>query len=221
MSRSIICFLYKPEDLCLDPQDPCKKPYIMMHVCHADVHRGEGVWGEVTASLVVLASSRFSDRLAQKWRWRRTEEDNFDLWSWVCGQYTIIARAHTHAHAHVQMKNSCRGVDADLSEGSRWTVAMVTWRNVWAHSLDLTFRTALSPPPSRPTAQEICKHSMFVQFCKMQRQRRNISASNGSEESMLTWLSFLRRHCPACESNVFHLIERENKFIEATETKNN
>lgn len=96
MSRSIICFLYKPEDLCLDPQDPCKKPYIMMHVCHADVHRGEGVWGEVTASLVVLASSRFRDRLAQKWKWRRTEEDNFDLWPRVCGQYTIIT--HTHMH---------------------------------------------------------------------------------------------------------------------------
>lgn len=177
MAQSITCFLCKSEDLCLDPQDPCKKPYIMMHLYHADVHRGEGVWGEVTASLVVLASSRFSDRLAQKRRWRRMEEDNFDLWPQVCGQYTII----THTHAHMQMKNSCRGVDADLPEGSRWTVAMVTWRNVWAHSLDLTFRTALSPPPSRPTAQEICKHSMFVQFCKMQRQRRNISASNAAK----------------------------------------
>lgn len=75
MAQSITCFLYKHEDLSMAPQDPCKKPYIMVHVCHADVHRDEGVWGEVTASLGVLVSSRFSDRLAQKRRWRRIEED--------------------------------------------------------------------------------------------------------------------------------------------------
>lgn len=97
MAQSIYCFLYKHEELILDPQDPCKKPCIMGHFCHAGVQRWRSV-GRGYSQLRCVGELQVqwqtdSETKVEEGGWKKIL--NFDLWPLACGQYTIITYAHT------------------------------------------------------------------------------------------------------------------------------